>query len=443
LSSIYASSMDTQQVQRLQRLEIARLFHRTGFGPKPGEFAQALNAGVVATRNKILAAPSTVSFVTPPVFTDLGPRPAPNSPTVVDYSQQLRYQNQLLFLWWLDEMVASPYSLQEKMTWFWHGHWATSIAKVNYALPMFNQNVTMRKFALGNFTEFAKAMFSDGALQLWLDGGDNTVKAPNENLSREMMELFTLGVDRYTEKDVKELARAFTGYQVSRTTGVVTYNARRRDTSSVTVLGKTGVMSPEEVIKYLVSQNNSALFIAERIWYRFVSSQVALPNEHPMIKAFADRDIYALMKSLIESSAFSQEENSIVKSPIEWFIGLCRALSLTPSAMPSPTKLYGYLEMLSQVPFAPPNVGGWPADEAWLSSASAQFRVSFATSLAAQANLAELTAVSAVQRPAYLADLLGVVEWSTRTAYAMRAVRDNPQKLLIIAACSPEYVVSQ
>jgi uncharacterized protein (DUF1800 family) len=285
-----------------QRLEIARLFHRTGFGPKPGEFASALSAGVGATRSKVLAPPSTVSFVTPPVLTDLGPRPAPNSSAVVEFSQQLRYQIQLLFLWWLDEMVTSPHTLQEKMTWFWHGHWATSIGKVNYALPMFNQNVTMRKYALGNFTEFSKAMFYDGALQVWLDGQENTAKAPNENFSREMMELFTLGVNRYTETDVKELARSFTGYQVSRTNGVVTYNARRRDTAPVTVLGKTAAMSPDEVITHLVSQNNSAQFIAERIWYRFVSSQEPLPKDHPMIKAFAGRDTYALMKSLIESA---------------------------------------------------------------------------------------------------------------------------------------------
>jgi len=431
--------MDTQ---RLQRLEIARLFHRTGFGPKPGEFAEALRAGVTATRSKVLTPPSTVSFVTPPVLTDLGPRPAPNSPAVVDFSQQLRYQNQLLFLWWLDEMVASPYTLQEKMTWFWHGHWATSLGKVNYALPMFNQNVTMRKYALGNFAEFSKAMFSDGALQVWLDGQENTAKAPNENLSREMMELFVLGVNRYTETDVKELARAFTGYQVSRSTGVVTYNARRRDTGSVTVLGKTGVMSPEDVIAHLVSRSDSAQFIAERIWYRFVSSQEPLPQGHPIIKAFAERDTYALMKSLIESSALSQEQYSMVKSPVEWFVGLCRALTITPSKLPSPTKLYGFLEKLSQVPFSPPNVGGWPVDQAWLSSASAQYRLSFATSIIAEADMTELAAIPTVRRPAYLADLLGVVEWSTRTSYAMRSVRDNPQKLLVTAVCSPEYVVS-
>jgi uncharacterized protein (DUF1800 family) len=132
----------------------------------------------------------------------------------------------------------------------------------------------------------------------------------------------------------------------------------------------------------------------------------------------------------------------MVKSPVEWFIGLCRALTITPSKLPSPTKLYGFLEKLSQVPFSPPNVGGWPVDQAWLSSASAQYRLSFATSIIAEADMTELAAIPTVRRPAYLADLLGVVEWSTRTSYAMRSVRDNPQKLLITAVCSPEYVVS-
>jgi uncharacterized protein (DUF1800 family) len=148
------------------------------------------------------------------------------------------------------------------------------------------------------------------------------------------------------------------------------------------------------------------------------------------------------MKSMIESSALSQQEYSMVKSPVEWFIGLCRALKITPSKLPSPTKLSGFLEKLSQVPFAPPNVGGWPVDQSWLSSASAQYRVSFATSIIAEADLSELAAISTVRRPAYLADLLGVVEWSTRTSYAMRSVRDDPQRLLVVAASSPEYVVS-
>ena len=424
----------------IQRLETTRLFHRFGFGPKPGEFQAALKQGIQATRAN--TSKIDLQTIVAPELTDLGPRPAPNSPEIVEYSRLLRYQNQLLLLWWLDQMVATTNPLNEKMTWFWHGHWATSIGKVNYALPMYTQNVTLRRYALSNFTEFAQAMFLDGALQVWLDGGENSVKAPNENLSREMMELFILGVNRYTENDVRELARSFTGYRVARTSGEISIASRRRDNGSVTVLGKSGAMSPQEVIAHLVAQENCQKFIPERMWYRFISSANPLPENHPSISAFATRDLKTLVTALINDPALSSVDNSIVKSPVEWFVAVCRALSLTPSQLPSFTKLNGYLEKLSQIPFQPPNVGGWPTDQAWLSSASAQYRLAFATWLASLADLTELSAVPTNDRVEYLLNWLGIVEWSTRTSSALRAVRDNPQRLFTLAICSPEYVVS-
>jgi uncharacterized protein (DUF1800 family) len=285
-------------------------------------------------------------------------------------------------------------------------------------------------------------MFFDGALQVWLDGGENTLKAPNENLSREMMELFVLGVNRYSEMDVRELARAFTGYQIPRSTGEVISVPRRRDTGAVTVLGKTGVMSPEEVIKHLVAQPDCAKFINERIWYRFISSSAPLPDNHPSIASFSSRDISALVKSMAGNKALVDPEYSIVKSPVEWFISVCRAFNLIPSQMNSQNKINSYLDKLSQIPFSPPNVGGWPTDEAWLSSASAQFRLAFASWISSQVDTAQLTLIAPEKRVAYLSDLLGVVEWSPRTTFALREVRNNPERLVTLAICSPEYVVS-
>ncbi len=427
----------------IKRLEIARLYSRFGFGPRPGEFAQALKVGITATKESLLNPPQLDSgAVVAPDVSDLGKRPAPNTPEIISFARQMRMQNENIELWWLDQMVATNKGLQEKLVWFWHGHWATSIGKVNYAMPMLSQNQTFRKFASGNFNEFSKAMFADGALQIWLDGGDNTVKAPNENLSREMMELFLLGVNRYTESDVKELARAFTGYQIVRSTGAITLNEKRRDSKSVAILGKSAVMSPEDAITHLVAQPNCAQFIAERIWYRFISSQQPLPQSHPMISAFANREIAPVLSTLINGADLANPQYEIVKSPVEWFVGVCRALSLTPSKLDSFTKLHGYLEKLSQVPFSPPNVGGWPTDEAWLSSASAQFRIVFATWLVNQADLSAIEAQVPTKRAAYLADLLAVVEWSPRTLFALREVRDVVPRLVILAICSPEYVVS-
>jgi len=427
----------------LKRLEIARLFNRFGFGPRPGEYTQALKVGITATKENLLNPPLIDSgAVALPVVTDLGKRPEPNTPEIITFARELRLQSENIEMWWLDQMVATNKPLQEKMVWFWHGHWATSIRKVNYAMPMLLQNQTFRKYATGNFSDFSKAMFADGALQVWLDGGENTVKAPNENLSREIMELFILGVNRYSEDDVKELARAFTGYQITRSSGVVVLNEKRRDNKSVSILGKSAVMTPEDAIAHLVSQPNCAQFIAERIWYRFISSQQSLPANHQMIGAFAGREIAPLLSSLINSVDLAKPQYEIVKSPVEWFVGVCRALSLTPSKLDSFTKLHGYLEKLSQVPFSPPNVGGWPADEAWLSSASAQFRIAFATWLVNQADLSAIEAQVPAKRAAYLADLLAVVEWSPRTTAALRDVRDVVPRLVILAICSPEYVVS-
>ncbi len=427
-----------------KRLEISRLFNRFAFGPRPGEFVEALKVGPAAFKKSILNPPA-IDLGAPkePVFADLGPRPAPKSADSAEFSQALGAQKKELTLWWLDQMVLTEKPLQERMVWFWHGHWATSIGKVNYALPMLTQNQTFRKFALGNFNDFSQAMLLDGALQVWLDGNENTLKAPNENLAREVMELFVLGVNRYTEKDVKELARALTGYQVPRSTGVVTLNQKRRDTGAVTILGKTAVMTGPEAISHLVNQADCPRFLAERIWYRFISSNQSLPKDHPMINALAGRDIQQGLTVLLNGKDLTNSKYSIVKSPVEWFVAVCKALELTPSKLNSFAKLNGYLDKLSQIPFSPPNVGGWPTDEAWLSSASAQFRIVFADWLVKQADLSALEAIAPDKRVAYLADLLAVPEWTSRTTVALGDLQKIPARLLSLAICSPEYVVSQ
>ena len=427
-----------------KRLEISRLFNRFAFGPRPGEFAEALKVGPADFKKSILNPPA-IDLGAPkePVFADLGPRPAPKSADSAQFSQEMRAQSKELTLWWLDQMVLTQKPLQERMVWFWHGHWATSIGKVNYALPILTQNQTFRKFALGNFNDFSQAMLLDGALQVWLDGNENTLKAPNENLAREVMELFVLGVNRYTEKDVKELARALTGYQVPRSTGVVTLNQKRRDTGAVTILGKTAVMTGPEAINHLVNQADCPRFLAERIWYRFISSNQSLPKDHPMINALAGRDIQQGLTVLLNGKDLTNSKYSIVKSPVEWFVAVCKALELTPSKLNSFAKLNGYLDKLSQIPFSPPNVGGWPTDEAWLSSASAQFRIVFADWLVKQADLSALEAIAPDKRVAYLADLLAVPEWTSRTTVALGDLQKIPARLLSLAICSPEYVVSQ
>jgi uncharacterized protein (DUF1800 family) len=428
-----------------QRLETSRLFNRFGFGPRPGEFAQALKDGVETTRTKLLTVPAidaAAATIVEPEITDLGKRPEPNSKEVVPFAIAMRFQTQQMTMWWLDRMAVSDHGLTEKMTWFWHGHWATSLQKLNYPMPMFKQNKTLRTYCLGNFTSMTKAMLNDGALQFWLDGQENTVKAPNENLGRELMELFTLGVGRYTEDDVKSISRVLTGYQVVRSSGEVTINQNRRDKNPVTLLGTTKVFTGETLAEFLVARDDSAQFIAERLWYRFISSTEDMPASFTAKSAFASRDISAAVAAMANDSAMRDEKYAIVKSPIEWFISACRALELRPSQLKTPNQLTNYLDKLGQVPFNPPNVGGWPAGEAWLSSATSQYRIAFATWLIKQSELRVLTSLTPAQRMLQSADWLGVAEWSPRTKNALRDAQADPAQFALLALCSPEYLVN-
>jgi uncharacterized protein (DUF1800 family) len=428
-----------------QRLETSRLFQRFGFGPRPGEYAQALKDGLEATRAKVLAVPAVdagANTVVMPEITDLGKRPAANSKEIVPYAIAIRFQNQQLVMWWLDRMALSDHGLTERMTWFWHGHWATSIDKVNFALPMLNQNKTLRTYCLGNFKDMSRAMINDSALQFWLDGQDSTLTAPNENLGRELMELFVLGVDRYTEEDVKAAARALTGYQVVNYSGTLTFNPKRHDPTLITILGKTQTFTGETLSDFLVARDDNATFIAERLWYRFMSSTETMPATFAPKNALATRDISAAVKAMANDPAIRDEKNDLVKSPVEWFIAACRALKVTPSALKTPAQLINYLNQMGQVPFSPPNVGGWPAGEAWLSSATAQYRITFATWLIKQGDLSALTAIPVESRVLKSADWLGVAEWSPRTQAALRNSLADPAQFTLLALCSPEFIVS-
>jgi len=418
---------------------------RFGFGPRPGEYALALKEGVEATRTKVLTVPTVdagAARVVEPEITDLGKRPAANSKEIVPFSIAMRFQTQQMTMWWLDRMALSDHGLTERMTWFWHGHWATALQKLNYAMPMYNQNKTLRTYCLGNFKDMSRAMVNDGALQYWLDGQDSTLKSPNENLGRELMELFVLGVGRYSEDDVKAAARALTGYQVNKSSGALTFNAKRHDANPVTILGKTQAFTGESLSDFLVAREDNATFIAERLWYRFISSTEAMPANFSAKSAFAGRDISAAVNAMANDPAIRDSKNDLVKAPVEWFIAACRALELTPSNLKTPGQLFNYLDKLGQVPFNPPNVGGWPAAQAWLSSATAQYRIAFAAWLIKQSDLRGLKEIPVGSRVAKSADWLGVAEWSPRTQSTLRASLADPAQFALLALCSPEFIVS-
>ena len=427
------------------RLEISRLVNRFGFGPKPGEFSANLKAGLKKTQNKILSNPETdtgLKNIKDLTLPDLGPRPKPNSAGVIDFALARRNQQAQLTLWWLDRMVLGNYGLKEKMTWFWHGHWATSINKVDFPLVMYKQNQTLRTNSLGNFKTMSRAMINDGALQIWLDGQTNSVASPNENLARELMELFTIGVNRYSEDDVKAAARALTGYQVVRSNGEVTINQRRRDTNPITILGSTNTFTGDSLSDFLVDRPDCENFIAERIWYRFISSTEPMPPDFSGKKAFSSREIYPAITAAAKSDLLANSKYELVKSPVEWFVSACRALEIVPSKLETSERLFNYLDKLGQVPFAPPNVGGWPAEAAWLSSATSLYRIDFANWLIKRSQLQVLKSIPVSNRAVESQNWLGVYQWSERTKSTLNSASSDPAQFALLALCSPEYVVS-
>jgi uncharacterized protein (DUF1800 family) len=345
-------------------------------------------------------------------------------------------------VWWLDRMVASDVPLVERLTWFWHGHFATSLQKVRSARLMLIQNETLRRNGLGDFAMLARAMVVDPAMLIWLDGQKNTAKAANENLARELMELFTLGVGQYSEQDVRAAARALTGWKVNRDTLTASLATRQHDTGSKTVLGHTGPLDAATLVDVLVGRPTSPRFVAQRLWLRMAGADP--PSEEALDRLVAGygpgRDISGLLRAIAAEPGFRDEHSTLVKQPVEWAVGLMRALRVRPSALPDAdrTKLLAGLRGMGQVPFLPPSVGGWPSGPAWLTTSAALARLHVAQLITAHADLSAL----AGDPVAGIGALLGVDGWSDRTRGALGKVARTPAQLAAVAATAPEYVVS-
>lgn len=385
---------------------------------------------------------------------DLGAQPKPNEPSLVPYNALKQAQLRNMSLWWLDQMVDQEHPFVERMTWFWHGHWATSYSKVNEPLVMFDHIARLRKHAIGDFSQMCEEMILDGALIYWLDGQLNTAKSPNENLSRELLELFTLGVNQYSENDVKESAKALSGLRVVKNSGLVSKDPKRSFVGTSTVLGATGHFESATLARFLSLNVACQSFIPERLTYRFispVSSMAVIPmkpaerakSSAQIIKsAFETRQILPTMEALVFSKEFQNPINSQVKSPLEWLVSVFRALRITPSTCSQPDAVLKLLDNLGQRPFFPPSVGGWPADEAWLSVASSQTLIQAAQLIVSEGDLSPLMKVAKQERVDALADWLGVAEWSERTKAAFDGALRDPARLVALAICSPEYLVN-
>ncbi|MGV3606425.1 MAG: DUF1800 domain-containing protein [Planctomycetaceae bacterium] len=275
-----------------------------------------------------------------------------------------------LTAWWLHRMLHTPAPLLEKTTLFWHGHFATSAAKVTDTQLMFNQNEMLRKHALGKFEEMVRGIARDPAMLLYLDSATNRKTHPNENFAREVMELFCLGLGNYTEKDIQELARTFTGWEIQH--GQFKFNQFQHDYGRKTILGKSGDFDGDEGISVLLDQPATARFIATKLIRYFITDEADIPPPllETLAQKFRDSNLTTgpVLEMLFSSRLFYSDLCIArkLRSPVELGIGMLRALDGASNL----TQMATELRELGQLPFFPPNVKGWNAGVTWINSSS-------------------------------------------------------------------------
>jgi uncharacterized protein (DUF1800 family) len=440
------------------RNAVAHLARRAGFGLHAAAIDALASGGYEAAVDAICAELSATDAaagaIPPPTFDYAAYRKGQQSSDPAEKqaaAQQLRNERRALVAWWLQRMVAADKPAREKLTFLWHDHFATSLQKVRIAQLMYVQYGTLYGHGTGPFDALVRALAKDPAMLLWLDGRENTSRAPNENFARELFELFTLGhgthahhgaTDQpYTETDVKEAARALTGWAIDpqQLAGVLV--PRRHDAGTKTVLGTTGPLGLDEVVDAAVHDPSCAPHVVARLWSRI--GRPAQPDD-PVVQDLArpfahDLDVLALLRRMFMHPEFlsAATRTALVKMPVEYVVGTARCLQVTLAPRHA-NALVG----LGQIPFFPPDVAGWPANAAWLSTSSAQVRLQFALDMAQQADVAPIADARPADRPAAVARTLGVDMWGTATAAALADAAAEPRRMLALALVAPEYLLA-
>lgn len=347
----------------------AHLMRRAGFGGTSRDFRELSELGMERAVSKLFAPPNADQF---DAEADLMIRTSlvlGDSTNVID--------------WWLYRMLSDPHGVREKATFFWHGHFCSSRDKVPDAQLLLEQNNLLRTHALGSFESMVKAISKDAAMLVYLDSTENRKNRPNENYARELLELFCLGLGNYSEQDIKELARCFTGWEVRRRRFRISRSDH--DFGSKTVLGITAELDGDQAIDIILQQPAAARFIAAKL-IRFYITEDEVPEQvvanlgQKLIES--NWQIEPVLKSIFSSQLF-YSENSIGRkfaSPVSWTVSWLKLLEISSSL----DQLRNSLEMMGQVPLEPPNVKGWPGGTSWIDPSRMAARVNWSQRLASE-----------------------------------------------------------
>jgi uncharacterized protein (DUF1800 family) len=268
---------------------------------------------------------------------------------------------------WMQWMLVTEAPLIERMTLFWHSHFTSQLRIVNSPQLMWRQHELLRRHAQGNYADLVRAIVTDPAMLVYLDGRRNLKGRPNENFARELLERFTLGEGHYTEADVKAAARALSGWKLHQTSATARFDPRRHDDSAKTFLGRTGPWGADDSVAILLEQPRAADWVVEKLWIELISPQPDPTAVTRLAAVFRDNGyaIRPLLRALLTSDAFwaDAHRGTLIKSPIELIVGTVRRFDLPD---PNPRRLVALGIQMGQTLFAPPDVKGWPGHTAWI-----------------------------------------------------------------------------
>jgi uncharacterized protein (DUF1800 family) len=360
------------------------LLWRAGFGPAAEELSQISSASPKSYFNALVKASSNK-----PAYIDVADTALKGlvmgveevgriqrQQLTAEQRKQLRDKSRdglrSLNLTWMGQMVDSDQQLREKMSLFWHGHFATRTINILYQQQLLD---IIRSNALGNFGDLLKAVSKSASMINFLNNNQNRKGHPNENFAREVMELFTLGRGNYTENDIKESARAFTGWGAA-VNGDFVFRQFQHDDDTKTFLGKTGRLNGDDILDILLEQKQTARFITQKIYRYFVNDTIDADKVEWLSNRFyqSNYNITSLMTDIFTSDWFYSESNigTRIKSPVELIAGIRRMLPMEIQNEDSQLLLQ---RLLGQVLFYPPNVAGWPGGKNWIDSSTLMMRM--------------------------------------------------------------------
>ncbi len=357
------------------REAVAWLARRAAFGFMADERERREQQGAGAWLAELLDPDAAGVAPSPDPFVDVEEVADPND------NRQRAAMTRLFVERWIDQMVTTPRPLEEMMTWFWAGHFAVQQEEVRSGRLMADHVSLLRRHALGNVRDLVRAVTTDPAMLLFLDGATSTAKAPNENYARELLELYTLGIGHFDEPDVQAAAAALTGWTVRRADPRrAVFVANRHDARPRTLFGRA-VADVDSVVDAAVSHPACAPLIAREVATFFLGSAAAerSVSRYATVLRSAGMELRPLVRAVLEDG-IANGGDRVVRSPVAWWVAVRKALGVAPAA----AAVQRALRSGGQVPASPPNVGGWPPPTAWLGASATAARVELAV-LAADA----------------------------------------------------------